>query len=119
MSNQRAEMRVGGISATMTEHGVHGDFHATALKEVRHFAKSEPNPETGSHGNHEFNILEFESGAVIANGKTTFSLFMGTDTLRDLIQQAQAALNAAEWEAARALDAPQVRPSDDTGYRNQ
>ncbi len=91
MSNQRAEMKVGGISATMTDHGVRGDFHAATVTDVRHFPKREKGPGPKDRGCHEFNILEFEGSE-----GTTFSLYMDTDQLANLIEKTQAALDGRE-----------------------
>ena len=82
MSKQHADMKVGGINASMTDLGVRGSFHADSIKQVRHFEKSEKGPGPDDHGCREFNIVELES-----NG-TTFSLFLSTDSLGDLIEQA-------------------------------
>ncbi len=90
--SKRADMSVGPISASLTEHGVQGSFHASAIKEVRHFEKREKRAgDPKDHGCHEFNILEFEGSE-----GATFSVYVDTDQLGDLIEQAQAALDAIE-----------------------
>ncbi len=88
--SKRADMKVGGIEASMSDDGnVRGSFQADSVVEIRHFEKKES--DGTERGCHEFNIVELEG-----HEGTTLSLFVSTDSLGDLIEQAQEVLDAIE-----------------------
>lgn len=86
-------LKAGGVQVAQWGEGSSFDssFHAHGGVEVKHSEKREAGPKADDHGCGEYNTISVKDHA-----GNEFTLFLDTDTLVELIEKAQAALDGDE-----------------------